>query len=158
MMAKLSGELKYHLSYEAPAKALARMNDSMCGGDLGRFVTLLVAILDRRSLTMTLVNAGHLAPLRRRRDGRVEIVGESARGVALGPRPGKEYREISVAIEPGDLWLAYTDGITEATSAAGKMFGAVRLREQLAVAPPVVREAGDRIVRDVMAFLGDQPQ
>ena len=38
------------------------------------------------------------------------------------------------------------------------MFGASRLRERLAAAPGVVGEAGDRIVRDVLRFLGDQPQ
>src|SRR5262249_52498163 len=80
MMAKLSGELKSHLSGESPGAALARMNDSLCAGGTGRFVTLLVAILDRRSLKLTLVNAGHPAPLRRRPDGRVEAVAESARG------------------------------------------------------------------------------
>jgi serine phosphatase RsbU (regulator of sigma subunit) len=157
MMAKLSGELKYHLSCESPARALARMNDVLCGGDTGRFVTLLAAILDRRSLTMTVVNAGHLAPLRRRMDGSVQILGESARGPALGLMPAQEYQEVTAPVEPGDVWLAYTDGFTEATNAAGKMFGAARLRECLAGAPPVVRGAGDRIVREVLTFLGDQP-
>src|SRR5262245_44835491 len=157
MMAKVSGELKYHLSCEAPARALARMNESLCGGDTGRFVTLLAAILDRRSLTMTLVNAGHPAPLRRRPDGRVETVAESARGTALGLLPERVYQETTVVIEPGDVWLAYTDGITDATSAAGKRFGPARLRERLGAAPPVVRQSGDRIVRDVLTFLGDQP-
>jgi serine phosphatase RsbU (regulator of sigma subunit) len=158
MMAKLSGELKYHLSCESPATALAHLNDSLCAGSMGRFVTLLAAILDRRSLTMGLVNAGHAAPLRRRPDGSVETVAESARGTALGLMPRREYQETTVVIEPGDLWLAYTDGFTEATCAAGKMFGAARLRERLAAAPPVVRESGDRIVREVLTFLGDQPQ
>jgi len=133
MMAKLSGELKYHLSCESPAAALAHLNDSMCGGATGQFVTLLVAILDRRSLTMTLVNAGHPAPLRRRPDGSVEVVGESARGAALGLLPGREYREMSVGIEPGDLWLAYTDGITEAT---GAELGAAAKEEEYDASPP----------------------
>jgi serine phosphatase RsbU (regulator of sigma subunit) len=133
------------------------MNDSLCGGDTGRFVTLLAAILDRRSLSMTLVNAGHPAPLRRRPDGSVETVAESARGIALGLMPGQEYQEAAVGVEPGDLWLAYTDGFTEATNAAGKMFGAARLRERLAAATAAVRESGDRIVREVLTFLGDQP-
>jgi len=158
MMAKLSGELKYHLSCEAPLAALARMNDSLCSGDTGRFVTLLVAILDRRSSTMTLVNAGHPAPLRRRPDGSVEVVGESARGAALGLMPGQHYREARLAIESGDLWLMFTDGFTEATSARGEMFGAPRLRDRLALVPAVVREAGNRIVGEVREFLGDQPQ
>jgi serine phosphatase RsbU (regulator of sigma subunit) len=158
MMAKLSGELKYHLSCESPGVALARMNDSLCAGATGRFVTLLAAILDRGASTLTLVNAGHPAPLRRRPDGGVEAVGESARGAALGLLPGQQYREARVVVEPGDVWLAYTDGFSEATNAKDVMFGAVRLRERLALSPAVVREAGDRIVREVQDFMGDHPQ
>jgi serine phosphatase RsbU (regulator of sigma subunit) len=158
MIAKLSGELKYHLSCQAPGVALALMNDSLCAGNTGRFVTLLVAILDRPSATLTLLNAGHPPPLRRRADGRVQAVGESVRGPALGLIPGRQYAEARTAIEPGEVWLAYTDGFTEATSAKGEMFGAAQLRQRLTLAPAVVREASDRIVRDVLTFLGDQPQ
>src|SRR5262249_6482262 len=158
MMATLSGELKYHLSCESPGTALSRMNDSLCAGATSRLVTLLAAILDRGSGTLTLVNAGHPAPLRRRPNGTVEAVAEATRGPALGLMPRRQYAEAVVGIEPGDLWLAYTDGFTEAISARGEMFGAVRLRERLTAAPGVVREAGDQIVREVLGFLGDQPQ
>jgi serine phosphatase RsbU (regulator of sigma subunit) len=158
MAAKLSGELKYQLSCESPGTALAHMNESLCAGGTGRFVTLLAAILDRGSSTLTIVNAGHPAPLRRQPDGRVEAVGESARGVALGIMPGQQYPETRVPVEPGDLWLAYTDGFSEATNARGEMFGAARLRQRLETAPAVVRETGDRIVREVLSFLADQAQ
>jgi serine phosphatase RsbU (regulator of sigma subunit) len=158
LMAKLSGELKYHLSCAAPSAALARMNDDLCAGGTGRFVTLLVAILDQRGSELTLVNAGHPAPLRRALNGSVEAVGESARGAALGLLPEMRYQEVQTPIAPGDVWLAYTDGFTEAAGADGKMFGAARLRERLARAPAVVREAGYRMVRDVMEFMGDQAQ
>jgi serine phosphatase RsbU (regulator of sigma subunit) len=158
MMAKLSGELKYHLSCNLPGIALARMNESLCAGVTGQFVTLLVAVVDRRALTLTIVNAGHPAPLRRQPDGSVEVVAESARGPALGLMPGRHYPETQVTIEQGDLWLAYTDGFTEAINAQGTMFGVARLRKLLERAPAVVRESGDRIVREVLTFLGDQPQ
>jgi serine phosphatase RsbU (regulator of sigma subunit) len=158
MVAKLSGELKYHLSCQEPVAAFARMNESFCTGNTGRFVTLLAAILDRRSGTLTLLNAGHPAPLRRGTDGSVQAVGESVRGPALGLIPGCQYVETRSAIEPGEVWLAYTDGFTEATGAKGEMFGATQLRQRLTQAPAVVRKASDRIVREVLAFQGDQPQ
>jgi serine phosphatase RsbU (regulator of sigma subunit) len=158
MMAKVSGELKYQLSCEAPGAALAYINDGLCAGNTGQFVTLLAAILDPHAATLTLVNAGHPAPLRRRTDGGVEAMGELVRGPALGLIPGRQYGEMRIAIEPGEVWLAYTDGFTEATSAKGELFGATRLRERLTQAPAVVREAGDRIVRGVLAFLGDRSQ
>src|SRR5262249_12647568 len=131
MMAKVAGELKYHLSCESPGIALARMNDSLCANATDRFVTLLAAILDRHSATLTLVNAGHPAPLRRRPNGTVEVVAESTRGPALGLLPGRQYAEATVPVEAGDLWVAYTDGFTEATQSGGEMFGATRLCERL---------------------------
>lgn len=158
MMAKLSGELKYHLSCESPGAAVAKMNDSLCASATGRFVTLLVAVLERGSATMTLVNAGHPAPLLRRADKSVVVMGEKARGAALGLMPDARYQEIRTPVDPGDIWLAYTDGFTEAINARGEMFGAARLRESLARAPSVVRESGDRIVRDVIGFVGEEAQ
>ncbi len=158
MMAKLSGELKYHLSVQSPGKALARLNDSLCHSETGRFVTLLAAIQDRGSATLTLVNAGHPAPLRRRPDGSVELVGEAARGTALGLLPAREFQELRTTVEPGEVWFLYTDGFTEALGARQEMFGSVRLRERLAQAPGIVRAAGEQLVGEVRAFLGDQPQ
>jgi serine phosphatase RsbU (regulator of sigma subunit) len=158
MMAKLTGELKYHLSCQDPGVALGLMDENLCTGNTGQFVTLLAVILDRSSATLTIVNAGHPAPLRRRRDGTVEVVGESSRSPALGLLPDSRYKEERTVIEPGEVWFAYTDGFTEATSAAGEIYGAKRLLDRLTRAPAVVDEAGDRIVRDVRSFLGEQPQ
>jgi serine phosphatase RsbU (regulator of sigma subunit) len=156
LVAKLSGELKYYLSCEAPRAAVARMNESLCQSGAGRFVTLLVAILDPANSALTLINAGHLAPLRRRASGAVEAVGESARGVALGIMSGQQYDEQRVEVEPGDLWFAFTDGITEATNQRREMYGAARLCDQLR-GPGTIREVGEKIVRDVQQFLGTQP-
>jgi serine phosphatase RsbU (regulator of sigma subunit) len=158
LMAKLSGELKYHLSCEPPGAALGRMNEVLCSGGTGRFVTLLTVIVDRRTSMLTLVNAGLPAPLRRRPDGSVVAIGQSERGPALGLLPDRKYTELQASIEPGDVWIAYTDGFPEAANARGEMFGASHLREGLAQAPGMVQESGGRIVQEVLSFLGDQPQ
>jgi len=158
MMAKLSGELKYYLSCESPGTALARMNESLCNNDTGRFVTLLVAIQERRSSKLTLVNAGHPAPLRRSPDGKVEPVGEAARGTALGLLPDRPYQEVQTTIEPGEVWFLYTDGFTEDINAREELFGAARLAQRLAQAHGTVRAAGEQIVGDVRTFQGDSPQ
>lgn len=96
--------------------------------------------------------------LLRRKNGSIQMVAESSRGVALGLMSKRRYPEVTVAVEPGDIWLAFTDGFTEAANAKDEMFGTDRLCQALAAAPPVVREASDRIVREVQSFLGDQPQ
>ena len=158
LMARLSGELKYYLSCEPPRAAVARMNDILCNGGSGRFVTLQLAVLDRAAPRLTLINAGHLLPLRRRASGAVERVGEAQRGMALGILPGREYHETQVEVEPGDVWFVCTDGFTEAINAQEKMYGLDRLREQLTRGPGAVTEAGEGIVREVQGFLGSQPQ
>jgi sigma-B regulation protein RsbU (phosphoserine phosphatase) len=155
-MAKLSGELKYYLSCETPRAAIARMNDSVCNSGAGRFVTLLLAILERTTSRITLINAGHLAPLRRRASGRIEMVGESQRGLALGILTEQEYSEVQVEAEPGDVWFVCTDGFTEALGANGEMYGMERLQAALARDPVGVQEMGERIVQDVERFVGDQ--
>jgi serine phosphatase RsbU (regulator of sigma subunit) len=158
LMAKLSGELKYHLSCETPRAAIARMNDSLCGSAAGRFVTLLLAILERTTPHLMLINAGHLAPLRRRASGLVEVVGEAQRGLALGILPGQDYEEITVEAEPGDVWFVCTDGFTEAVGPQNEMYGMQRLLAAMGRDPVGVQEMGERIVQDVERFVGDQQQ
>jgi phosphoserine phosphatase RsbU/P len=158
LMARLCGELKYHLSCADPAAAAARLNDSLCQSSAGRFITLLLAILDRDSPRLTLVNAGHLAPLRRRSTGAIEVVGEHLRGPALGIMPQAEWSLVKAEVEPGDIWLALTDGVTEAMNARGEMYGGARLRQELARAPVEVAAAGECILADMRHFLADQPQ
>jgi serine phosphatase RsbU (regulator of sigma subunit) len=158
VMAKLSGELKYYLSCETPGAALARLNDSLCAGESGRFVTLLAAIQVRASSALTILNAGHPAPLRRRPDGTADVVGESARGTALGLLPGRTYQEFRTTAAPGELWFIYTDGFTEASNARKEIFGVKRLAERLSAAPSSVVVAGEQIVAEVRAFQGNEPQ
>ncbi len=158
LMAKLSGELKYYLSCETPRAAIARMNDTICSGGAGRFVTLLLAVLERTTPRITLINAGHLAPLRRRASGAIEVIGESQRGLALGILPEQEYQELQVEAEPGDVWFACTDGFTEAVGPNGQMYGAERLHAALERDPVGVQETGERIVQDVERFVGEQQQ
>jgi serine phosphatase RsbU (regulator of sigma subunit) len=158
LMAKLSGELKYYLSCADPAAAVARMNDSLCQGGSGRFVTLLLIILEGAARRLLLLNAGHLAPLRRRASGAIDVIGEDARGPALGLLPETDWRQLEMAVEPGDVWLAFTDGVTEAVNARGEMYGSARLRTEFARAPARVAQTGESILGDVRQFVADHPQ
>jgi hypothetical protein len=144
LMAKLAGELKYHLSCDSPRVAVARLNASLCDSASGRFITLLLAILERATHRLTVINAGHLAPLLRRRSGAVEAIGAAQRGVALGILPGREYAEVQADIEPGDAWFVFTDGFTEAINSRDELYGVVRITEQLARPPSGAHGWGPR--------------
>lgn len=83
------------------------------------FVTCLVLIFDPRTGAATFANAGHNLPYLRHGS---QVTQLDARGMPLGLMPGSEYEESSAAIEPGDIVVLYSDGITEQHDTAGEMF------------------------------------
>lgn len=116
LMARLSAAARFSLAAEPDAPtAMRRLNAVlMQGGRDDRFVTFVAVIFDLKTYQATLVNAGHMPPLLRRpgRPG-VEEVGDAVVGLPLGVRD-RPYEQMTFALEPGDLLLLYTDGITEA--------------------------------------------
>jgi sigma-B regulation protein RsbU (phosphoserine phosphatase) len=88
-----------------------------------RFITLFFGVYDSSDGSLQFVNAGHLPPILRRADGRLEEVGTPATsGLALGMFEQATYQTSSVVIQPGDLLVLYSDGITEAENSAGRPF------------------------------------
>ena len=77
----------------------------------GDYVTGQIARIDLRAGTATIVNAGHLPPLRLR-DGRVESI-ELAADTPFGLYPGEQYRSQQLPLRPGDRLLFITDGVLE---------------------------------------------
>jgi sigma-B regulation protein RsbU (phosphoserine phosphatase) len=98
-----------------------------------RFITFFFGLYDPASGALDYVNAGHLPPVIRRADGRFErITGATGSGLALGMFEEAKYATNQTRIEPGDLLLLYTDGITEAENPAGRAFEEPGLESVLA--------------------------
>ena len=118
LMAKLSADARFCMLTEPdPATAVTKLNSLMIqSGIADRFVTLVAAVLDPASHTVTLVNAGHPSPLIYHRATRTvgEAISNEVAGLPLGVLDGFEYASCQVALEPGDSILAFTDGVTEA--------------------------------------------
>ncbi len=96
----------------------------------GRYATLFFGIFDEVTRSLCYVNAGHNAPIivsHNRSDTCL-----NAGGLPVGMFPDSKYSEGEVQLWPGDLLIAYTDGITEATNSAGDEFGVERLRQTAA--------------------------
>jgi phosphoserine phosphatase RsbU/P len=98
-----------------PAALLQRLNHQMVGGQNGGFVTCICASLHGDLLTVA--NAGHLAPYR---NGE-EMVLEA--GLPLGIAEDSCYPETAVRLAPGDRLTVLSDGVVEARSKSGELFG-----------------------------------
>ncbi len=91
-----------------------------------RYATLFYGVFDGATRTLQYVNAGHNPPMVIRRDG--TIIWLAAGGAPAGMFPDSKYEEVAVQLNPGDLVLAYTDGVVEAVNPAGEEWGVEGLR------------------------------
>jgi sigma-B regulation protein RsbU (phosphoserine phosphatase) len=93
-----------------------------------KYATFFFSVYDEGTSELVYTNAGHLPPLLVR-DGRVERL--DTNGMVVGCFAGAKYGESRIRLEPGDLLVCYTDGVTEPENAYGEMFGEARLCELL---------------------------
>jgi len=112
-----------HLDAEALMAAVDR--DVFATTDGARYATAIYGVLDAAALKLTIVNAGHPAALVMSKPGQVRTL--TASGPALGLIEAGEFGSHSVKLTAGSLFVAYTDGVSEATNEAGDEFGDARL-------------------------------
>jgi sigma-B regulation protein RsbU (phosphoserine phosphatase) len=91
-----------------------------------RYATLFYGVFDAAARTLRYVNAGHNPPLVNR--GASVVAQLEAGGPPVGVFSDSAYDEGVIQLEPGDLVIAYTDGITEALNPAGREWGLEGLR------------------------------
>jgi sigma-B regulation protein RsbU (phosphoserine phosphatase) len=144
------------LEDESPAAALARVNELLIPDTPpGMFVTIIYAVLSLETGKLAYANAGHNLPLLFRSRTQ-SLEGLEPGGMALGVLQGIHHSEHVVDLEPGDFLIFYTDGITEAFSTEGQMFGEERLRRIIRAADAGSAQAMlDTIDTGVADFTGD---
>jgi serine phosphatase RsbU (regulator of sigma subunit) len=107
--------------HESPAALLAHLNNVLADMRLGGFATCLCADLSADG-TLTLANAGHLAPYRNGEEVPLES------GLPLGVIADAEYFETTFTLAPGNQLTFLSDGVVEAQSPTGELFGFDRTR------------------------------
>ena len=123
------------------------------------YVTFFYAQFDQSTRRLAYVNAGHNPPLILRAGERDGFRHLDAGGTVVGIFEHCAYEQETVQMQPGDVLLAYTDGLTEALNEAGEEFGEARVRQALAeTSTASVDEIRDEIVRRVRAWCADAPQ
>ena len=111
-----------------PAEILGGLNRCLCGRMQGGFTTGLILRLDPDG-TMTIANAGHLPPFLNEQE--IELGGS----LPLGLLNFAVYDEFTVQLQPGDHLSLYTDGLLEARSPTGELYGFERMYALLAKRP-----------------------
>jgi phosphoserine phosphatase RsbU/P len=155
---------RYAPERSSPAGVLASMNTILNQRQLEEYYcTLCYAVFDFKRRVVTMANSGLPYPIRCRPDA-TEAGEAGARpielaGVPLGSFPGTSYDEAVFDLVMGDLFVFFTDGVSEARDEKGEEYGAPRLlsiveQHRLATA----REVVDAIFADVHDFRGDTPQ
>lgn len=117
------------------------------------FVTFFTALYTPESRTLEWVNAGHNPPLLFRAAGAVEKLDEG--GLLLGVVRDAEYRSGMTILNPGDLLVLYTDGVSEAMNPSGEEFGEGRIEALVTAGRNLpLQDLIDRLESDVRAHTG----
>ena len=95
------------------------------------YATFFFAQIDERNRQLRYVNAGHNPPYLFRSIGSSEIEELSTGGTVLGLLPQASYEEATLNLRPGDVLVAFTDGVTEALNPKEEEFGEERLKDLL---------------------------
>ncbi|MBV8070734.1 MAG: serine/threonine-protein phosphatase [Acidobacteriaceae bacterium] len=107
---------------EDPAAVITAVNRQLHAcSPVDRYATLFYGVFDENTRTLHYVNAGHNPVAIIRRTGAVTWLESSAPPVGFFPET--DYQAQSVQLHPGDLIIAYTDGIIEATNTASEEWG-----------------------------------
>jgi serine phosphatase RsbU (regulator of sigma subunit) len=101
---------------------LSGINQILCGKLESDFVTAGYLFIDTQKLSVTYSGAGH-PPLFLWRGSEQKIYEYREKGIILGQFEDAQYQNIDLELKSGDRFLLYTDGIIEATNAAGERFG-----------------------------------
>lgn len=108
-----------------------RANDQLCANNgEGLFVTAFMGLLNIRTGEFTCVNAGHNAPLLRRKGGTYEYLHLDP-GFVLAGLENMQYESCRFTLGRGDTLFLYTDGVTEALDPNEDLFGEDRLHDAL---------------------------
>jgi len=143
--------------YEA-LNAVSLTNDYIAEehGEEGMFATMFFGVLDPLTGKMAYVNGGHEPVLIVNQSG----VKESLRstGPVVGMMPEMEFQVKQVSIEPGDILIGYTDGVTEAMSPQEDLFGKKRFATLLEKPASTASKLIEQIKFELFSHIDNAPQ
>jgi phosphoserine phosphatase RsbU/P len=163
-MAELKGlVLSLSRMHESPARLLSEANRILASNlDSRSFITMTYAVVDMTERTLRFARAGHNPLIHfEARTSRTRVL--SPPGMGLGLDPGDRFdavlREDHVPLVSGDVFLFFTDGLSEAMNGRAELFGERRLRDVVeqgeSLGPDELKE---RILAEIRGFVGEAAQ
>jgi sigma-B regulation protein RsbU (phosphoserine phosphatase) len=131
-----------------PAEILCRLSDELAAQNpRGMFVTIQCLVFDVAARRVSIAGAGHheLAILT---PGQAPRLAYPSTGLPAGLMPGNSIQSDTIPLTPGDTFVLFSDGVSEAMNMAEDFFGEPRLIETLA---PLTEAPVEAIVAAVMA-------
>ena len=141
----------------SPATLLRLLNHQLYESTpLEKYATLFLGIYDGQTRRLTYSNAGHLPPLLISQDGSVRRL--ECGGTVVGLFDGIEWQQDCVEMSPGEIFLAYSDGVTEPENdygefGEGRLLDLVRANRHLPLA-----QISQLVTTAVDDWIGDQEQ
>lgn len=146
-----------------PAQVLCALNNTL-SRDITEdmFISVLYMVLDRETRELEIARAGHERPLLYSGEhGRFTVVDSSGMAIGIADPATFEHqlRKTSLRLQPGDIVVAYTDGITEAMNMQEEEWGMERFMAAIRTAAEegahsVLNNVRERLIR----FVGNHPQ
>ena len=108
-----------------PAELLKALNETLLERKVeAQYVTLLVIRWEATTRMLTMANAGAATPLIIRKG---KILKPRAEGVPIGLLDTRDYDEVQIQMNPGDVMVLYSDGVSDGTNVDGDEFGVDRI-------------------------------
>jgi sigma-B regulation protein RsbU (phosphoserine phosphatase) len=141
----------------SPATLLALLNHQLYASTPEeKYATLFLGYYDGSSRRLTYSNGGHLPPVIMSRNGSIRRLDQG--GMVVGLFDNLSFDEACVQLEPGDIFLAYSDGVTEPENDFGE-FGEGRLIDLVRENRDLpLLEITERVTSAVDDWIGDQEQ
>ncbi len=160
IMSRMASVVQNTMSFtDDVATAIHRINSHMCHNMVeGRFVTYILGVIDLDTHTITLANAGHMSPLIRRVDGKVEEFDDSSIGIPVGIMDDYPYEVTQRKISPGELFVLVTDGVDEAMDQDNDLYTKERVREFVRTGSSDPEELGKALLADVRRHANGREQ
>lgn len=175
IMARLSSDLRNVIRQEPdPCKAFELLDEILMpllnppDSFDSRYISMSMSVLDLRTSKLTMVNAGHPPLIIRRADGTLETPDSHLSGRLMGVDFGdirfkqeNQYEKREIQLNPGDIVVYYSDGVTEARNQANEYFGSPEFH----ILAKVLKEnrggpaqVGEAIIKAHQAFTEGTPQ